>query len=75
MSGVGRERILHCSDPDKVGNGHEHHANRDKKNHIGDEIREDHEGYTTHQRHDRALLLAVHEKPDSNGPKKHRPKK
>lgn len=72
---MGQERILHCSDPDKVGNGHEHQANRDKKEHIGNEIREDHEGYTTDQRHDRALLPAVHEEPESNRSKKHGPKK
>lgn len=54
-------RVLHCSDPDEVGNNYEHDTNCDNKNGVGNEIREDHEDQPANQWDDRLLLPAVNE--------------
>ena len=40
---VSGAHALHCLDSDKVGKSYERDPNCDKKNGIGNEIREDHE--------------------------------
>ena len=47
----------------------------DKKNGVGNEIREDHEGQPADQRHHRLLPSAVHEKAEPNRTEKQAPEK
>ena len=58
---VSGAHALHCLDSDKVGKSYERDPNCDKKNGIGNEIREDHEDQSADEGDDHLLLLAVHE--------------
>ena len=51
----------HCSDFDEVGKSHKRDPNCNKKNGVGNEIREDHEDQPADQGDARLLLLSVNE--------------
>jgi len=68
-----RTRLLHGSESDEVGNSDEHDSERDKKKGVGDEIRENHQGDTTDERHDCLLPAAVNEKTEADGTEQQAP--
>lgn len=53
------------SESDEIRSGHEHRSEEHEKDRVGDEIRKNHERKAAHEGDNRALLLAIDEKPKS----------
>jgi hypothetical protein len=63
-----------CSDADKIRKSYKRCSNCNQKHGVGNEIRENHEGQSAHQR-DRCLLpSAVYEEAKPDGTENHTPK-
>ena len=55
------DQALQCSDSDEVRKGYERDPNCDKRNGVGNEIRQEHEDQPANQWDDSRLPLTVHE--------------
>jgi hypothetical protein len=56
---------MYGSQSKKVRKGYQYDSQSNKQNNVGHEIRKDHQQQAANQRHNRPLLFAVNEKPQT----------